>query len=296
VNNTVSHKKTQLFEQNRTALEGIAYRMLGSLSDAADIVQDTYLKWQDEDLNNIEEPRAWLITVCSRLALNTLQSARVKREAYFGVWLPEPLINEQYTDVSDQHDLDESISVALLLALEKLSPAERASYILHEVFNYSFEEIALTLNKSNATCRQLASRSRKRIQEEKPRFNASSDEHKQLLDSFMLATREGELQQLEKLLSTSVELYSDGGGKAQAVPEVLCGSQTVADFFITIWQQYADDNVTIDINTSWFNGSPGILIFENNSLATAITLDINEGVIQRIYAIRNPDKLSVFSH
>lgn len=289
-------KKTQLFEQHRTTLEGIAYRMLGSLADAADIVQDTYLKWQDEKISDINEPRAWLITVCSRLALNVLQSARVKRETYFGVWLPEPFINEYQSDASEQLELDESISVALLLALEKLSPAERASYILREVFNYSFDEIATTLNKSNETCRQLASRSRKKIHNEKPRFNTSSEEHKQLLSSFLLATQDGKLEQLETLLATSVELYSDGGGKAQAVPEVLCGSQTVADFFITIWQQYENDNVRIEISTSWFNGSPGILIFENNLLATAITLDTNQGIIQRIYAIRNPEKLGAFSH
>lgn len=166
---------------------------------------------------------------------------------------------------------------------------------MREVFSYSFDEIATTLNKTNATCRQLASRSRKKIHNEKPRLDASSEEHTDLLNSFLQATREGKLEQLENLFANSVELYSDGGGKAQAVPEVLCGSQTVADFFITIWRQYANDNVTIEVSTSWFNGSPGILIFENNLLATAISLDIDNGVIQRIYAIRNPDKLEVFS-
>jgi RNA polymerase sigma-70 factor, ECF subfamily len=288
--------KTQIFEAQRKTLEGIAYRMLGSLSDAADIVQDTYIKWQAQDTDNIKDSRAWLITVCSRLALNELQSARVKREAYFGVWLPEPLINEQHKDTSEQLELDESISVALLLALEKLSPSERATYILHDVFNYPFDEIADIVNKTNATCRQLATRARKRIQEEKPRFNSSSEEHKHLLDSFMLATRDGKMQQLEKLLANAVELYSDGGGKVQALPEVLQGSQTIANFFTKIWQQYDHNNVSIEIKPHWFNGSPGILIFEDNNLATAITLDIHEGKIQRIYAIRNPDKLVSFSY
>lgn len=288
--------KTDIFEQHRATLEGVAYRMLGTLSEASDVVQDTYIKWHASQTDDIENSRAWLITVCSRLALNLLQSARSKRESYFGVWLPEPFMSDHSGDATSQMELDESISIALLLALEKLTPAERATFLLHDVFNYSFDEIALTLRKSNASCRQNAARARKQIRIEKPRFTASCEDHQQLLQSFLEATQEGELQPLTALLADSVKLYSDGGGKVEAIPHILCGSSEVSAFFLKIWQNYSKLGVSIHVTPSWFNGSPGILIYENDTLSTAITLDTDAGQIQRIYAIRNPEKLTAFAN
>jgi len=287
-------KKTGVFEQNRKTLEGIAYRMLGTLSEATDVVQDTYIKWHKTNENEIKNSRAWLIKVCSRLALNVLHSARANRENYVGIWLPEPFITKNSDDISLQLELDETISVALLLTLEKLSPTERAAYLLHDVFDYNFDEIASILEKTTTNCRQLATRARKKIKLGKSKFITSPKEHRHLLNSFLLAAREGKIEQLKSFLANSVELYADGGGKAEAVAEMLLGHETVGKFFIQIWRQYALQNINIKTSVVWFNGSPGILIFENDIPSTAITLDISEGQIQRIYAIRNPDKLMSF--
>jgi len=287
-------KKTGVFEQNRKTLEGIAYRMLGTLSEATDVVQDTYIKWHKTNENEIKNSRAWLIKVCSRLALNVLHSARANRENYVGIWLPEPFITKNSDDISLQLELDETISVALLLTLEKLSPTERAAYLLHDVFDYSFDEIASILEKTTTNCRQLATRARKKITLRKSKFVTSPKEHRHLLNSFLLAAREGKIEQFKSFLANSVELYADGGGKAEAVAEMLLGHETVGKFFIQIWRQYALQNINIKTSILWFNGSPGILVFENDIPSTAITLDISEGQIQRIYAIRNPDKLMSF--
>jgi len=288
-------KKTRTFERNRKILEGIAYRMLGTLSEATDVVQDTYIKWHGANESEIQNSRAWLIKVCSRLALNALQSARANRENYIGIWLPEPFITKDNNDISLQLEIDETISVALLLMLETLSPTERAVYLLHDVFDYNFDEISNILDKTNSNCRQLATRARKKIKEGKPKFITSPKEHRRLLISFLQAAREGRIDQFKFLLADSVELYADGGGKAEAVSEMLFGNKMVGEFFIKIWHQYALQNINIKTSMLWFNGSPGMLVFENDTLSTAMTLDISEGQIQRIYAIRNPDKLISFS-
>ena len=288
----MSDERTLIFEQNRPTLEGIAYRMLGELSGALDIVQETYLKWCEMDVSTVQSPRAWLITVCSRIALNQLKSARVRRERYVGEWLPEPLPDRLHQDPRVQLELDDTVSVALLLALERLSPSERAAFLLHDVFNLSFDEIANTLGKSNANCRQLATRARKHIRDHRPRFHTTPEEHQTLLEAFINAARQGDLDQLITLLANQVELYSDGGGQVEALPGILCGAEKVAKFFVFIFGRYQRN--AIAIQTLWlrFNGSSGILIYENGHLTTALTLDVHAGQIHRMYAARNPDKLS----
>ncbi|MEM8613854.1 MAG: RNA polymerase sigma factor SigJ [Cyanobacteria bacterium P01_H01_bin.105] len=288
----MSDERTLIFEQNRSTLEGIAYRMLGELSGALDIVQETYLKWCEIDVSTVHSPRAWLITVCSRLALNQLKSARVRRELYVGEWLPDPFPDQLNQDPRVQLELDDTVSVALMLALERLSPSERAAFLLHDVFNLSFDEIANTLGKSNANCRQLATRARKRIREHRPRFHTTPEEHQTLLDAFISAARQGDLDRLIALLANKVELYSDGGGQVEALPSMLCGAKKVAKFFVSIFGRYQRN--AIAIQTVWlrFNGSSGLLIYENGQLATALTLDVHAGHIHRLYAVRNPDKLS----
>ncbi len=287
----MSDESTLLFEQNRRTLEGIAYRMLGELSGALDIVQETYLKWREVDVSTVHSPRAWLITVCSRIALNQLKSARVRRELYVGEWLPEPFPDQLSQDPRVQLELDDTVSVALLLALERLSPLERAAFLLHDVFNLSFDEIANTLGKSNANCRQLATRARKRIREQRPRFQTTPEEHQRLLKAFIGAARQGDLNRLISLLSNNVELYSDGGGKVEALPDILCGADNVARFFVSVFARYQQQTIAIQTLSLWFNGSPGILVYENGRLATALTIDIQTAHIHRLYAIRNPDKL-----
>lgn len=286
--------KTLIFEENRRTLEGIAYRMLGTLADARDVVQDTYLKWNEVDAATLRSPRAWLITVCSRKALNLLQSARQQRETYVGEWLPEPLPEGASFDLSARMELDESISIALLFVLEKLSPAERAAWLLHDVFDLGFDEIAAILDKTPENCRQLAARARKRVHEGRPRFQATPDEHRKLLVAFFDAARDGSLEQLTGLLSSNVELYADGGGRAEALADMLCGAETVGAFFVDVFRKYAARGVAIRPLPRWFNGLPGLLVFEDDQLATALTLEIDQGRIRRIFAVRNPDKLGAF--
>lgn len=287
----MSEEKATLFEQYRKTLEGIAYRMLGSLSEAHDVVQETYIKWHQQESLALENPRAWLITVCTRLSLNQLKSACKQRECYVGEWLPEPFIDDVGNDLDANLEINESLSIALLHTLEKLTPTERAVFILHDVFDFKFDEIAKILNKNPAACRQLASRARKRVQDSRPRFSTSEVEHQRLLQGFIDATNGLDIDQLVAILSEDAELYSDGGGKVEALPEVMKGGANIARFFIGIFTGYKKGNVKIAVIPQRFNGSLGLLIFEDNVLATALSVECMQDRICRIYAVRNPDKL-----
>ena len=287
-------EKASTFERHRGTLEGIAYRMLGTLDEARDVVQDTYLKFDEADLGRLQNPRAWLITVCSRLALNQLQSARARRELYVGEWLPEPFPEPADADPASRAELDETISVALLVALEKLTPVERAAFLLHDVFDLSFDEVASALQRTSASCRQLASRARKRVRDDKPRFRSSPEEHRRLLEGFFGAAREGDLGRFSSLLADGVELYSDGGGKVAALPRVLRGAADVASFLVAVFADYRRKNTPVRAVSQWLNGAPGLLVLADGVPATAITLEVSEGRIQRIFAVRNPDKLGAF--
>lgn len=288
--------KTRIFEEHRSLLHGIAYRMLGTLADAEDVVQDTYLRLRKSDLKTIRDPRAWLVTTCSRLALDLMKSARVRRESYSGTWLPEPFLEtSQAADPAQQLSIDDTVSTALMLALEKLSPAERASFLLHEIFRYSFDEIGQILGKSSAACRKLASRARAAVQSSKPRFPASAEEHQRLLDAFLRAAYSGDLDGLKNLLSESVQLHADGGGKVTTAPRVLLGQKSVAEFFVHVMHtRLASAQTVVELVARRFNGVPGVLIYENHQLVSAMNIAAEGGRIQRIYALRNPDKLAAF--
>ncbi len=290
-------EKAAIFEQYRGTLEGIAYRMLGTLDEARDVVQDTYLKFDEVVLDRLQSPRAWLITVCSRLALNQLTSARARREIYVGEWLPEPFPQTVGSDRDpvDRAELDETLSVALLMVLEKLTPAERAAFLLHDVFDLSFAEVGKVLQKTSAGCRKLASRARRRVRSDRPRFRSSPTEHRLLLEGFFDAAREGDLHRFSTLLADEVELYSDGGGKVSALPKMLRGAEDVAAFLVAVFGQYRRRGTPVSAASHWLNGSPGLLILEDGAPATAITLEVEEGRIHRIFAVRNPDKLEIFS-
>lgn len=292
---TMSDELTYIFEETRRTLEGLAYRMLGSLAEAQDVVQDTYLRWQRVELATIDQPRAWLITVCSRLSLNVLNSARRKRVEYVGTWLPEPLLADAPNDVADQLEIDESVSVALLVALEQLTPPQRACYLLHDVFECDFAYVAAVLDLTEANCRKLASRARSRIRSAGPGVTASAAEHQRLLAGFIAAVQVGDLDALQTIFADSVKLYADGGGKVEATPNILKGSRVTARFLIKVWADMATSGTDVDARSVWFNGSPGLLIKEDGAIATAITFDVADGVVQRMYAVRNPDKLVAFS-
>ena len=287
----MSDRNAASFEEQRRTLEGIAYRMLGTLADARDVVQETYLKWREVDVTTVESPRAWLITACTRLALNQLKSARAKREVYVGEWLPEPRPDEPGVDPARDIEIESSVSMSLLLALEKLSPPERAVFLLHDVFELGFDEIAGAIRKSPATCRQLATRARKRVHDERPRFRVSSEEHRQLLEGFFEAARQPSLDRFIALLAHDVEIYSDGGGKVRALPAVLRGAGEAARFFVAVFSGLERQGVLLRGLEQRFNGSAGLLLFEDGALSTAITIEAEGGRIHRLYAVRNPDKL-----
>lgn len=285
-----------IFEQHRSLLEGIAYRMCGIIADAQDIVQETYLRWREAEQRNIREPRAWLVTVCSRLALDLLKSSRAQRETYIGTWLPEPfLVVHTRDDPAEQAGVDETVSIALMLALEKLSPAERATFLLHDVFGYAFNDIATILKKSEPACRKLASRARIAIKTSRPRFSATEAEHKHLLAAFFEAAHSGDITQLQALLTSEVELHSDSGGLVKTAPGILRGPEEVSRFFTRVWRESSNVDARLHLVEQKFNGQPGVLIMQGAHRIAAISLAITDGKISRIFAHRNPHKLAAFA-
>lgn len=283
-----------VFEEHRKLLEGIAYRMCGVLADAQDIVQETHIKWCAAERSTIGNPKAWLVTVCSRLAVDMRKSARSRREQYVGAWLPEPFLETHGNSPAEQTQTDDSVSVALMLALERLSPAQRAAFILHDIFAYDFNEVAAITGKSESACRKLASRARRAVRERRPKFPASPDTHRQLLDAFFEAVHAGDSENLKTLLTESVELHADGGGRVRTAPEVLSGREAVAGFFLEVWRRNANTPESVRIVANWFNGQPGVLIYQNNQLVAALSLSVAMNRIDRIFALRNPDKLVPF--
>lgn len=282
------------FERYRRHLEGIAYRMCGILADAQDVVQETYLRWHDADRASLKNPRSWLATVCTRLAIDKMRRTRVRREEYVGIWLPEPLIDTDWVDPAKIAQIDDSASLALMLALDKLSPSERATFILHDVFSYSFAEVASILGLSESACRKSASRARGSIRQDRVRNKTNPEEHKQLTDAFFEALHSGNLDTLKSLLQESVEFHSDGGGKVKTATQVLRGPEEVSAFFMRIWKEQVPHPECIQIITRWFNGSPGSLIYQNGNLVTALSFEIEDNKAYRIFAHRNPDKLKSF--
>lgn len=268
--------------------------MLGVRADALDIVQDAYVQWCRVDVSGIHDAKAWLVTVCTRLAVNALHSARARRESYVGTWLPEPALDVGSLDAAAQSEIDESVSMALLLALDRLTPTERASLLLHEIFGFEFGEIAAILGKDAGACRKLASRARARVRADRPRFDVRVAEHERLISAFFAAVRGGDAAQLRSLLCESVELHADGGGKVEAVPDVLRGAAAVGDLFMDVWRKHRAVGTVPMVTPHWFNGAPGALVREHGVLTTALSVAVGDGVIHRIYALRNPDKLRGF--
>src|SRR6266511_430031 len=217
-----------VFELHRGLLFSIAYRMLGSVADAEDAVQDAFIRWQRASAVDIRSPKAFLVTIVSRLCINHLQSARVQREAYVGEWLPEPLVTEPGSNAARILEVDQSVSMALLLLLERLTPEERAVFLLHEVFDYKHAEIAAALNLSEANCRQLLRRAQQHVRLARPRFKAPTREHMELLERFYQAAGSGDMDRLMSLLSSDVVMHTDGGGRAAALMLPIYGPDKVA--------------------------------------------------------------------
>jgi len=285
------------FEPHRRRLLGLAYRMLGSMADAEDAVQETYLRWHAADRDKVSDPRAFLMTTTARICLDMLTSARARREEYVGPWLPEPVVDAAALAPDSHTELAEDLSIALLLILDRLSPLERAAFLLHDVFDFSFSEVATTLERSEAACRQLAARARAHVRAVRPRSPsgppAHSGEidakHEQLISAFVAATRSGDLHALTQLLATDVRVVTDGGGKVQASLNVLDGSDRAARFLVGATRKGWRDDFTLRFAS--INGMPGIILDASEGPVQTTTFDIEDGVIQALYVVRNPDKL-----
>lgn len=284
-----------LFESSRPKLFGLAYRLTGSITDAEDIIQELFLKWQTVILSDIESPTAWLTTVATRMALDHLKSARVQRESYVGPWLPEPYI-ETHRTPETEHELDESIAMALLVLLEQLTPGERASFILHDLFQFRFEEISPILQRSDAACRKLASRARDKISRHHPLAATDKTEHHRIVHAFFTAVKTGDTAALIHLLQDSVVLHTDGGGKAVASLSLLQGHEAVTDFLMQRVRPgfTACGTGSATLSYTWFNGSPGFVIWARGYPQSAFNFDIAGSRVQNIHVLRNPDKLRFF--
>jgi RNA polymerase sigma-70 factor (ECF subfamily) len=282
------------FEDYRPLMFSIAYRMLGSAMDAEDIVQEAYLRYQATPPESIRSLKAFLSTVVTRLCLNQLASARVQRETYIGPWLPEPLLTRGdgaalFSPASCQ-SADDSISMAFLVLLESLSPSERAVFLLREVFDYEYGEIAEMLGKEEAACRQLFSRAKKHIAQNRPRFKASPQEQTLMIQRFLQAVSAGDLDGLMNLLSASVTLWSDGGGKARAATRPLQGRATVARFLLGI-QRFATPDMRVEM--AEVNGAPGLILRSGAGKALVVlTFEVGDGLFQAFRFILNPEKIA----
>ena len=279
----------ETFLAHRPRLFGLAYRMLGSQSDADDVLQDAYLRWQTAPREELRSPEAWLVTVVTRLSIDRLRDAKREREAYTGPWLPEPLVGEEPETPERASELASDVSLAFLMVLERLAPEERAVFLLREVFDMDYPELAQMVGKSEAACRQMLHRAKERVREERPRFQVNPAAHRQLLDRFIVATRSGKQEDLMALFAKDVRFTSDGGGKVPAVLRVLEGAERVMRFYAAIGRLTM--HRAISYRHAEINGQPGLLQFVDGKLTGALTL-VTDGVrILEIYSVRNPDKL-----
>jgi RNA polymerase sigma-70 factor, ECF subfamily len=278
-----------VFEESRRALTGLAYRMLGSRAEAEDVVQDAYLRWRAADRSTIEEPRRYLGAVVARLCLDRMKSARTRRELYVGQWLPEPVVDEVF-DGEAEGGLAHDISVALMLVLERLSPLERASFLLHDVFGLEFAEVARALDRGEAACRQLAARARIHIEAGRPRFPASREEGRRLATAFQAATASGDTQTLARILAKDAVLYSDGGGKRAAALNPIRGADRIVRFLAGIARKNPAF-AAIAARPATVNGFAGFVMRENDGSIDTMAIEHRDGRIVAIYLTLNPDKL-----
>ncbi len=287
-----SNSFADLWASHHGFLIDIAYRLLGSYSDAEDIVQEAFIRLLRTDLDPIEDVRAWLVVVVSRLCLDQLRSARTRRESYVGAWLPEPLVDSGAAapDPAESVTLDESVRMALLVVLDKLSPAERVVFVLHEVFDYPFDRIASIVKKTPVACRQLASRARRRIEQEgaSARFRADPSEQQRVVDAFIAACESGNLQSLLPLLDPSVIGWADAGGTLAAPRSPNVGSIDVAQRLMRFFGLGSGAQLTSRL----VNGEPGIVVTRGGAVSAVLVLTLKDGLVTRVYAIVDPRKLA----
>jgi RNA polymerase sigma-70 factor (ECF subfamily) len=279
---------TQTFTQYRPLLFSIAYKMLGSVMEAEDIVQDAFLRWRESIGEEIRSPKSYLATIVTRLSIDRLRSAQLQRESYIGPWLPEPLITEKGQSTAEIVSKAEHVSMAFLVLLENLSPIERAVFLLREVFDYDYADIARIVDKSEANCRQIARRARQRVDTGQSRFQAPPEKQQAMVQQFIAACATGDLPGLIHLLSDDIGLYSDGGGKVTAARKPVLGSQKVATFLLNITRQAPPD---VSIQPTWINGRFGLIVYFGRTPQSVYSFDLDGEQIKKIYVVVNPDKL-----
>jgi RNA polymerase sigma-70 factor, ECF subfamily len=278
-----SQNAAAAFDPLRLSLVRTAYRMLGSVADAEDVVQDAFLRWLDVDRDAVREPAAFLRRVVTRLCLDRLKSVRRARETYVGTWLPEPIVE------SGEDELDD-VTLPLLMALERLSPLERAAFLLHDVFGLDFEEVAATIGREPAACRQLASRARANVRADRPRYPVPRERGFEIAEAFFAASRDGDMERLRVLLAADVTIYADGGGKASAHMAPVAGLDNVMRLFATFASVFAVSRSRL-VRYGFINGLPGFITIEGGNILQTTALEIEDGRVVAVYAVRNPDKL-----
>lgn len=290
--------ETGTFEQHRAHLTGIAYRMLGEMAAAEDVVQEAWLRWRRAEADSVRDPRAWLSAVAIRLSLDALRAARARRETYVGPWLPEPLLPDDMRAMDAPPDaaaeLASDLSMALMHVLERLSPEERAALILHDAFDCDYPGIAATLGRNEAACRKLVSRARERVRQERPRFTISKERHRALLERFLEASASHDPAKLLPLFADEVVIYSDGGGRVAAALNPVRGADRVSRLIAGQLRKFSALPET-DVRFVEINGRPGCVFFLDHAPDTAMTLETDGERITAIYAVRNPEKLARLS-
>ncbi|MET9834314.1 RNA polymerase sigma-70 factor [Streptomyces sp. NPDC006385] len=283
--------ETDVFEDHRPVLLGVAYRMLGRVADAEDVVQEAWLRWSGADRSVVREPRAYLVRVTTRLAIDRLRQIKARGESYVGPWLPEPYVTDfgdTVPDTAERAVLADSVSLAVLVVLESLSPLERAVFVLREAFGYPYADIAAMLDRGEAAVRQLAGRARKHVDERRPRYEVDPTQRRDLTERFLAAAAEGDIEGLMALLAPDVRLVGDSGGKAKAPVRVLETADKVGRFLIgTARKSLAD----VSFRFLEVNGGPALLVLAGDKPDSVFQLDVLDGRIQAVYIMRNPDKL-----
>jgi len=269
------------FNPLRPKLMRVAYRMLGSVADAEDVVQEAFIRWMGTDRDEVRVQEAFLRSTVTRLCLDQLKSARRQRETYIGPWLPDPVVEE---------DEQDDVTLPLMLALERLSPLERAAFLLHDVFGLGFDEIAATIQRDEAACRQLAARARTHVREARPRFQVEKQRGLALAEAFFNASRSGDMTALGAMLAADVSVHADGGGKRTAAMEPIVGFAAVMAFHEFLAAQFAKNGSKL-VRTALVNGLPGFITLEADGELQTTALDIEDGKVVAIYVVRNPDKL-----
>ncbi|MGW9246532.1 RNA polymerase sigma-70 factor [Streptomyces sp. EN23] len=283
---------TEIFEEHRPVLTGVAYRMLGRVADAEDVVQEAWLRWSAAAREDVREPRAFLVRITTRLAMDRLRHLRSRRETYPGTWLPEPLVTDfgpTPPDSAERAVLADSVSFAVLVVLESLSPLERAVFVLREAFGFPYAEIATALDRTEAAVRQLAGRARRHVEERKPRYDVDPAERRDLTERFLAAASGGGIEQLLALLAPDVRLVSDGGGKAKAPLRVIETADKVGRFLFAVAAGLDPDG---EVRVMELNGGPAVVFLTGGKADAVFQIEVSQGVIQCAYIIRNPDKLA----